>query len=273
MTFGCCVNLLPRREGPAGSGYAREIKEVGYDYIELPLHEVAQIDSRELEELADLLKELDLPCRGCNAFLPPSIQIVGRDVTSPEEVDRYLVRAFQRMERLGASIAGLGSPKSRTCPEDFPPERGLEQLIRFLRRAGQIAQDYGVVVALEHNNRSETNLINRYREGLAVIRAVDRPNVNMLCDYFHLRWEGESPQVLLEGGLELLAHTHIARLQGRGYFTSLEGELPMVQDYAEVLRALGYTGGVSVEAQTEGRETWRREAEESLKQLRRVFCS
>ena len=125
MTFGCCVNLLPRREGPAGSGYAREIKEVGYDYIELPLHEVAQIDSRELEELADLLKELDLPCRGCNAFLPPSIQIVGRDVTSPEEVDRYLVRAFQRMERLGASIAGLGSPKSRTCPEDFPPERGL----------------------------------------------------------------------------------------------------------------------------------------------------
>ena len=143
---------------------------MGYDYIELPLHEVAQIDSRELEELADLLKELDLPCRGCNAFLPPSIQIVGRDVTSPEEVDRYLVRAFQRMERLGASIAGLGSPKSRTCPEDFPPERGLEQLIRFLRRAGQIAQDYGVVVALEHNNRSETNLINRYGEGLAVIR-------------------------------------------------------------------------------------------------------
>ena len=130
-----------------------------------------------------------------------------------------------------------------------------------------------MVVALEHNNRSETNLINRYREGLAVIWAVDRPNVNMLCDYFHLRWEGESPQVVLEGGLELLAHTHIARLQGRGYFTSLEGELPMVQDYAEVLRALGYTGGVSVEAQTEGRETWRREAEESLKQLRRVFCS
>ena len=271
MRFGCCVNLLPPREGPAGSGYAREIKEAGYDYIELPLSQIAQLEEEEFQRVRELLEELDLPCPCCNAFLPPSIRVTGEDHTSEGEQERYLVQAFRRMEALGASCAGFGSPQSRTCPEGFPMERALEQVIDFLRQAGQIAQDYGVTVAIEHNNRAETNLLNRYAQGLSAARAVDLPNVKMLCDYYHLRYEGESPQVLLEGGPEWLVHTHIATLKGRGYFTSLEGEEPMVWDYAQVLKRLGYSGGVSIEAQVERPALWRREAEENLRVLRQVF--
>ena len=271
MKFGCCVNLLPETEVPAGIGYAGELKKLGYDYIELPLNQLTQLEDGEFEKAVETLKEIGLPCRSCNDFMPSVYQIVGEDLTPEKELERYLVRAFHRLERLKAPYTVFGSPWSRSCPAGFPMERALDQVAGFLRRAGRIAADHGVVIAIEPINRSETNVMNHYADGVTMARRVDRPNVRVLCDYYHLRYEGDSPQVLLDGGGALLVHTHIAKLEGRRYFTGLEGELPMVEQYAQALKALGYAGGISIEARVESREAWRREAEQTVKLLRRVF--
>lgn len=271
MTFGCCVNLLPQGAGPAGSGYAREIKEAGYDYIELPLSQLEALGEREFEELRGLLGALDLPCPCCNAFLPPALRVTGEDRSPDAELERYLSRAFGRMEALGAAVAGFGSPQSRSCPPGFSPDRALDQIEAFLRRAGELAADHGVVVALEHVSGAESNVLNHYGDVLSMARRIGAPQVRTLCDYYHLRWEGDDPRALLDGGVEWLVHTHIAALEGRRYLTGLEGETPALQAYAGVLRELGYAGGVSVEAQTESRAAWRREAEQTLALLRQVF--
>ena len=198
MTFGCCVNLLPQGAGPAGSGYAREIKEAGYDYIELPLSQLEALGEREFEELRGLLGALDLPCPCCNAFLPPAFRVTGEDRSPDAELERYLSRAFGRMEALGAAVAGFGSPQSRSCPPGFSPDRALDQIEAFLRRAGELAADHGVVVALEHVSGAESNVLNHYGDVLSMARRIGAPQVRTLCDYYHLRWEGDDPRVLLD---------------------------------------------------------------------------
>lgn len=270
MLFGCCVNLLPGAEDRAGIAYAGELARMGYDYIELPLNRMMKLEEREFREVEQALQEIALPCRSCNDFMPTSYQITGTQVTPQAELEGYLSRAFARMEELGAMCAVFGSPWSRSCPEGFSRERAWDQIARFLHRAGELAAERGVTIAIEHNNRTETNMLNRFAEGVAMARAVDHPNVRALCDYYHLRVEGDSPRALLDGGA-LLVHTHIAKLEGRRYFTDLEGERPVLEEYAQVLRKIGYEGGVSIEARVDSRESWREDARRSLAVLRRTL--
>lgn len=270
MQFGCCINMLPGAETLAGIAYARPLKELGYDYIELPMSRLAALEERDFEAVRDTLAGLGLPCRACNDFMPSRFQIVGEETTPEAELEDYLAGAFDRLERLGVPVAVFGSPWSRGCPEEFPRGRAYEQLAAFLRRAGELAAGHGVSIAVEHNNRTETNMLNRYADVAAMARMVDLPNVGTLCDYYHLRREGDDPEVLLVTGRPPL-HTHIARLEGRRYFTTLEGEAEVLDRYVRVLTRLGYEGGVSVEAPVTSPEAWRGMAETNLRLLRRAF--
>ena len=56
----------------------------------------------------------------------------------------------------------------------------------------------GMVIAIEPINRGEPNMLNHFSDGVRMARTVDYPNVRVLCDYYHLRFEGDSPSVLLD---------------------------------------------------------------------------
>lgn len=269
MKYGCCVNTLPRQEGSVGAEYIPALRELGYDYVELPLNGVTQLDEGRFEALLELLARTGLPCRCCNDFMPSSFQIVGEQTTPEQVLTDYLDRAMERLSRLGAPYTVFGSPWSRSRPQDFPQERALEQIAGFLRLAGERAGQHGVTIAIENNNRGETNMLNHFSDAAAMARRVDHPNVKVLCDYYHLRFEGDTPQVL-DGGADLLVHTHIAQLENRRYLTDLSKE-PMLPEYARALHAIGYQGGVSIEGKVDSPQSWREDARLTLENLRRVF--
>lgn len=270
MKFGCCVNMLPGAERLAGAAYASVLKELGYDYIELPMSRITGLEEKAFRQVKGTMEGLELPCRSCNDFMPAQFQLAGEETTPEGELEDYLTRAFARLERLKVPYAVFGSPWSRSCPEGFPRERAFDQIAAFLRRAGRLAGDHGVTVVIEHNNRWETNMLNHYTDAADMARAVDLPNVGALCDYYHLRWEGDDPEVLRKAGITPL-HTHIARLEGRRYFTTMEGEEEMLPRYVRTLKELNYDGGVSIEAPVPSPEAWRGMAETNLRLLRRAF--
>ena len=72
MLIGCCVNMLPKESSDAGAWYAPEIKAAGYDYLELPIGQVAGQSNVEFEEMRSYLKEVSLPVYACNNFFPPT---------------------------------------------------------------------------------------------------------------------------------------------------------------------------------------------------------
>ena len=127
MLYGCCVNLLPKTLDRIGLEYAGRLKRLGYDYIELPLNELAQLSEQEFRDARTVLEELDLPCRACNDFMPARFQITGSDITSRAELTDYLRRALERAARLGISSAVFGSPWSRSCPEHYSREAAFGQ--------------------------------------------------------------------------------------------------------------------------------------------------
>ena len=170
----------------------------------------------------------------------------------------------------GCSLYGLRQSLVPQRPEHYSREAAFDQIAEFLSLAGEEAAPYQVVISIEHNNRGETNMLNHFSDGVRMARTVDHPNVRVLCDYYHLRFEGDSPSVLLDGGRELLVHTHISQLEGRRYPTDLSLE-PTLPEYAGVLRQIGYAGGVSVESKVDAPEHWEEQAALALANLRQVL--
>lgn len=269
MKYGCCVNTLPKPAGSVGMEYIPALKEFAYDYVELPLNGIVLLDEKEFDELLELLERLDMPCRCCNDFMPSSFQIVGTETTSEQILTDYLDRAFERLNRLKAPYTVFGSPWSRGCPENFPKERALDQIAEFLMLAGDRAAKNDITIAIEHNNHDETNMLNHFSDGVDMARRLNHSHVKMLCDYFHLRYENDTPKVLLEGG-DLLVHTHIAQLEKRRYLIDLSRE-PMLPDYARTLHAIGYQGGISIEGKVDSPQSWREDARVTLDNLHRLF--
>ena len=267
MEFGCCVNLLPHDLAWGGLEYAAELKKLGYDYVEYPLKELAAMDGQRFAEFLRTVCEDGLPCRSCNDLLPPRFQLVGPQVTPLAEVRAYLENALARASQLGASYVVFGSPWSRKCPEGFPLQEAEKQITGFLRCAADTASRFGLVVAVEHNNHTETNTLNHYADIVRIVKLAARPNVGALCDYYHLRMENDSPQVVLTA---VPVHTHFSQKEERAYMTDLAKE-PQLPEYAAVLRRLGYHGCVSVESRVKSKDCWLTGARTVLALLRSVF--
>ena len=63
--------------------YIREVKEAGFDYIELPLCSIAAETDQSFEKILAQLKSENLPCLASNMFLPKSVRVTGNDGNSP----------------------------------------------------------------------------------------------------------------------------------------------------------------------------------------------
>ena len=114
--------------------------------------------------------------------------------------------------------------------------------MRYLELCSNEAFRYGLKIAIEPLNRSETNIINTYREGVQLARDVGRDEVRVLADIYHFMMENEPIEDIAEEP-DWLAHVHLADT-GRKFPGS--GMYPLERLFA-ILHDIEYTGKVSVE--------------------------
>jgi sugar phosphate isomerase/epimerase len=218
----------------------------GFDYVETNASRVAALGDEEFEKLAAQVAQLRIPLAASMSFIPGSIKLTGPDVDPAKQV-AYVTATLARLKRLGVKVVVFGSGGARRVPDGFSKDEAFTQLVDFCRRIAPAARDNGITIVIEPLRKQETNIINTAREGLALVKAVDRPEIRLLIDYYHLSEEGEDPAVIAEAG-PLLAHTHIANPTGR-VFPLHADESPYAGFFAN-LCGIGYQGRISVEAST-----------------------
>ena len=245
MKFGCCANMVAT--GPDGIGLeiVEQLAEVGYDYIELSLAHMMALPDAEFRALALRVARSGIRCEACNNFYPRTVRLTG-DTVDWQQVQEYTGRALARAAELGAQTIVFGSSGAKNVPEGFPMARAWEQIVETQRMGDSSAAEHGITIVIEPLNRLESNIVLTAREGLALVRQVDRPHIKLLVDYYHMTLEDESPDILLEAGPEV-RHIHFARVEGRSFPVEIEtGYCPFFAN----LKKIGYDGSVSVEAYT-----------------------
>jgi D-psicose/D-tagatose/L-ribulose 3-epimerase len=241
-------------------------KAAGFDYVELGTTEIAALSDADFEAAVAQVKAVGIPTPNANLFLPGTLKLTGPEAATPEQQMAYVTKAFARLERLGVKILCFGSGGARRVPDGFPKDQALAQLVAFGKRIAPEARKHGITVVIEPLRRQETNIINTTAEGFALVKAVADPNFQLLVDFYHLASEQEDPKILVEAKAHI-RHTHMANPTGR-VFPLAWDEFGYAPFFA-TLRAIGYTGRMSIEASSPDVPA---QAPTSIDLLRRAFA-
>jgi D-psicose/D-tagatose/L-ribulose 3-epimerase len=222
-----------------------ESRDAGFDYVELPTEQMAALTDGEFERLKQRVRASGLRCETSNNLFPASLRLTGPDV-EPEKIRRYAEYVFSRDSELHVEYCVFGSGQAKNIPAGTSPERAFDQVVQMLRAISPIADSCGIGIVIEPMRKAECNMINTFAEGVALARAVNMKNVNMLVDYYHLSIEHEPVQHLLDNGGKYLRHVHFSNPNGR-VFPAEIGESDY-RPFIDALHAIGYDGRVSCEA-------------------------
>jgi D-psicose/D-tagatose/L-ribulose 3-epimerase len=187
-------------------------RAAGFDLIEFPLMEPDSFDSATARRAAEaeglhITASLGLPAEADVSSDDPSTAAAGQ---------RLLDTALDRTAEMGGShMCGVlyGSMRKHMAPASATGRARSVDAIRSL--AGR-ASSLGIRLSLEVVNRYESNLINTGRQALEFLKEVDRPDVSVHLDTYHMNIEeSDLFQPVLDVG-DRLGYLHIGESH-RGY--------------------------------------------------------
>ncbi len=219
-----------------------KLKSTGYDGVEIPLFSG---DPAHYAQVGKALADHGLECTTVTV-----IPDRARNPISPDAKDRagavdFLKWAVECSAALGAEVLcgpyyqplGVFTGKGPT-EEEKAFAAGVHRII-----AG-IAQEAGVLLAIEALNRFECYFLNTLRDAAAHVRRVDHPNFKAMYDTFHGNIEERDPVGCIREHAAALGHFHVSATDrgtpGRDHAA-----------WADTFRALkqgGYDGWLTIEA-------------------------
>jgi sugar phosphate isomerase/epimerase len=223
----------------------------GFDYCEPAVVNVMALGDAEFQKVLRKVAASGIRVECMNCFLPADLRVVGNDVNQARLKD-YVRRSLARAQAFGTQVVSFGSGDARTVPEGFSKGQAWVQLQDFLRIAGdEILQcRYGMVIAIEPLRKAESNIVNTAAEAHELAVQTNHPKIRMMVDFFHMASEREDP-ASLRHMLDYIVHFHLSDTSGGRTFPKPESENLTFRQYFSILRATGYRGRLSLEANTD----------------------
>jgi sugar phosphate isomerase/epimerase len=257
IQIGVCA---PSRELDAVVGY-------GFDYIEPAAASVSAMSDASFQALKAKVMASPIRCECFNSFIRRKDLCVVGDGVNGDALDGFVDHTLARCRELGGSIVVWGSAGSRNVPTGYSREKAWSQIKEFLRRAGNIARRHNIIIAIEPLRHQESNIINTGAEALKLVHEVNHPNIKMIIDYYHMRVEHESPEIVWDARKEIV-HFHFANPKGRLWPKS-PAEDPEYAEFFRQVKRIHFHGGISIE----GRGSLAQDATASLAFFREEITS
>nr|WP_321457771.1 sugar phosphate isomerase/epimerase family protein [uncultured Cohaesibacter sp.] len=244
MKFGIYYSFWEKEWGADCLPYIERVAKLGFDIIEIAAHHLNGYSEAHRKEIGQCAKDNGI---AMTAGLGPSFE---RNLSSPDPNIRKAGRAFfeetlVNISKLDIHIIGgaLHSywPVDYTKPLDIEGDRqrgleGIESLADF-------ANNLGVNLCIEVLNRFENHVINTAEQGVAFVKEVNKPNVKVMLDTFHMNIEEDSIGAAIRTAGPYLGHFHTGENNRR---VPGKGRLPW-HEIGTALREIGYDGAVVME--------------------------
>ena len=233
MRYGICVKV----EDPATVAIA---KRAGFAYVECNFTKLTRADDAQFEAFTEALKTSGISCESANCFLPGDLPLFEGD--NEAALREFLKKGFERGRQFGLKTVVFGAGGARKLPDGANVVDCINRFVAFVKDvASPLAEGYGVTIVMEPLSRGECNFINTLLEGAMVVAAVNRPNVWLLADNYHMESIGEGPDDVRKMG-GVIKHSHISYpkpVDGKKRVYP-SGELEW--DYASFIEAVESTG-------------------------------
>ncbi|MFJ4175482.1 sugar phosphate isomerase/epimerase family protein [Microbacterium sp. NPDC089696] len=241
MNIGCHGLVWTGRFDAEGIRLSVEkTKRAGFDLIEFPLMDPFSFDVAAAREA---LAEHELAV-SASLGLSEATDITSADPSVVRAGEDLLLRAVDVLAELGGRhFCGVIYSAMKKYMEPATPE-GLESSRRTIARVADHAAERGVEVALEVVNRYETNVLNTARQAIDYLAAVDRPNLGIHLDTYHMNIEESDMFAPVLDAAPSLRYVHIGESH-RGYLGT--GTVDF-DTFFKALGRIGYDGPIVFES-------------------------
>ena len=245
MKYGIYYAYWEKEWGGNFVPYTEKCARLGFDILEVACGAFDREDDRFFRELAAAAKANGLRLTG--GYGPrKGHDLAGTDPAQVEAAFRFYADMFRKMELAGIDRLGgaLYSYWPAQCTPETDKAADTDRSVARMQRLADLAADHGITLCMEALNRFEGYMINTADECLAYVRAVNRPNVKVMLDTFHMNIEEDSLTDAIRKSGPLLGHFHVGEANRR--CPGPNGRF----DWAAIgraLRSLGYAGGVVME--------------------------
>jgi len=244
MKFGIYYSYWEREWSADCLKYVEKVAKLGFDVIEIAAQHLNDYSPAHIAEIARSARANGV---AVTAGLGPSPR---KNLSSADPAIRKAGRAF--FEQTLANLAKLDIhviggalhsywPVDYTKPVDKAGDRarGLEGIAGL----ADFAADLGIDLCLEVLNRFENHVLNTAEEGVAFVREIDKPNVKLMLDTFHMNIEENDFAGAIRTAGPLLGHFHTGENNRR---VPGKGRLPW-HEIGTALREIGYARAVVME--------------------------
>ena len=245
MKYGIYYAYWEKEWGGNFVPYTEKCARLGFDILEVACGAFDREDDRFFRELAAAAKANGLRLTG--GYGPrKGHDLAGTDSAQVEAAFRFYADMFRKMELAGIDRLGgaLYSYWPAQCTPETDKAADTDRSVARMQRLADLAADHGITLCMEALNRFEGYMINTADECLAYVRAVNRPNVKVMLDTFHMNIEEDSLTDAIRKSGPLLGHFHVGEANRR--CPGPNGRF----DWAAIgraLRSIGYAGGVVME--------------------------
>jgi D-psicose/D-tagatose/L-ribulose 3-epimerase len=245
MQYGIYYAYWERRWGGDYLRYPAKVAALGFDILEISCASLAELGDPRLRELRQAAEDAGIRLTG--GYGPgPQENLASPDPAVRRNGFEFWGRTFKALEALGVTLAGGGLysywPVDFGRPFDKAADR--ERSIESMKMLADMAADCGITLGMEALNRFEGYIINTAGECLDYVKAVDRDNVKVMLDTFHMNIEEDDIAGAVKTAGPYLGHFHIGEANRR---PPREGGRIDWRITAAALHGIGYDGPVVME--------------------------
>lgn len=213
MQIGCHGLVWTGAYDASGIRHAvKQTADAGFDLIEFPLMDPATFDAATARAALD---EHGITASG-SLGLSQATDISSGDPAAAQKGEKLLMQAVDVLAELGARhLCGIIYSAMQKYMHAATPE-GIASSQAVIGRVADHAAKSGIQVSLEVTNRYESNVINTARQARDFAAQVDRPNLGIHLDSYHMNIEETDMVTPVIASREQLHYVHIGESH-RGY--------------------------------------------------------
>ncbi len=224
---------------------APKVKSMGFDILEIACENPALLDISTIKEALEKNRLLTIICGVFGA----DRNICSSDPNIRANARKYILWLIEAAAQLGSPVicGPMYSAVGKAHLEDSEARTAEWKLaVSELRELADHAAKKGINLALEPLNRFETDMINTVSQGLDFIKDVDRDNIGLHLDTFHMHLEEKSSPVVIRMAGGKIYHFHACE-NDRGVPGT--GQVHW-QEIAAALKSVNYQGPIVIESFT-----------------------
>lgn len=181
------------------------VKELGFDFIEIPLMRLDLFDPQAVKQRLD-----GLEVTTSNVLLSADTDITSFDEGARVNGTKLLKDCVKATADAGGTMfSGVIYSQYQKPANKMPTEQEWEFSANALREVAEYADGLGVSIAVEPVTRYESYLLNTAEQARRLVEMIDRPNVFIHLDSYHMNVEEKSFYEAVKTAGKLLTNFHM----------------------------------------------------------------